>query len=199
MQGSQRRVLIAAFAVLFVAVLVWQLSSGADFDTGKCVDRTGALVGCGARTALYKLERKVSSGRECPSDSAKLYAFRSTLYCGVALRGAPVPRPGYVPCLLLAGARLARSAEELAFARGFAAPPPSPNEAASGQVKVRGEDWRIFYVLHAGQLDPGLAAVVARPSAVVFVAYITEAAAHRKEIAAATRCASGGGGGGDAT
>ena len=193
MQGSQRRVVIGCFVVLFLAVLVWQLSSGPEPATGKCVDRGGALVGCEADTALYKLARKVDSGRECPANSNKLYALRGTLYCGVALRGAAVPRPDYVPCLLLAGAKLADSAEELAFARGFAAPPASPSAVASGRIKVRGDDWRIFYVLHSGQLDPGLAAVVARPAAVVFVAYITDAAAHRKEVAAATRCASGGG------
>ncbi len=192
MQGKQRRVVISAFVVLFLAVLVWQLRSGPDPETGKCVDREGALVGCDAKTALYKLEREVASGRECPADSSKLYSFRSSLYCGVALRGAPVPSPEYVPCLLQAGARLARSAGELAFARGFEGPRASASDATSGQIKVRGDDWRLFYVLHSGQLDPGLKAVVANPGEVVFVAYITGAAAHRKEIAAATRCASDG-------
>jgi hypothetical protein len=190
MQGSKRSTVIGACVVLFIAVLVWQLSSGPDPRTGKCVDARGALVGCGARAALYKLVREVDSGRECPANAGKVYSFRSSLYCGVALRGAPVPSPEYVPCLLQAGAKLAGAAD-LAFARGFAAKPASASDARSGRVKVRGDDWRIFYVLHEGQLDPGLNAVVADPGAVVFVAYITDAAEHRKEIAAATRCASG--------
>lgn len=192
MQGSQRRLVIGGFAVLFVAVLVWQLGSGPQPQTGRCVDRRGALVGCADRAALYKLEREVGDARECPADASKVYSFRSSLYCGVALRGAPVPSPEYVPCLLQAGAQLAHTAGDLAFARGFAAPPASARDAASGRIKVRGGDWRIFYVLHEGQLDPGLAAVVANPSAVVFAAYITQAAEHRAEIAAATRCATAG-------
>jgi hypothetical protein len=188
MKATLRRPqVIAALVVLFLAVVVYELRSGPGFKTGSCVDRAGALVGCGDRAALYKLARKVDSGRDCPSDSAKLYTFRSTLYCGVALHGAPKPSADYVPCLLLAGAQLARSAADLAFARGVAPPPAA--SAASGRVKIRGDDWRIFYVLHEGQLDPGLAAVVANPEAVVFVAYITGAAAHRKQVVAATRCA----------
>ncbi len=54
---------------------------------------------------------------------------------------------------------------------------------------MRGAGWRIFYVLHEGQLDPGPQAVVADPGSVVFVVYIDDASAHRKEVAAATRCA----------
>jgi hypothetical protein len=188
MQGSQRKLVIAGFVVLFVAVTAYLLSSGPHPEAGNCVDRGGALVGCGKPAALYKLAKKVRSGRECTADASKLYAFRGSTYCGVALHGAPVPRPDYVPCLLLAGAKLAGSAADLAFARGFAGAPAGAAEARSGQIKVRGEDWRIFYVLHEGQLDPGLAAVVANPGEVVFVAYITNAAAHREEVAAATRC-----------
>ena len=189
MLATQRRMVIAAMVVLFVAVVVWQLSSGPDPRTGKCVDGRGALVGCGARAALYRLAREVSDARECPADAGKVYSFHSSLYCGVALHGAPVPSPEYVPCLLQAGAQLASRAGDLAFARGFAPPPANRNEATSGRIKVRGDDWRIFYVLHEGQLDPGLPVVVANPGAVVFVAYITAAAEHRTEIAAATRCA----------
>ena len=191
MQGSQRKVLIAGLAALFVGVLVYSLSSGADPQTGKCVDARGALVGCGARAAVYRLAREVKSGRACPANANKLYTFRSTLYCGVALHGAPVPSRDYVPCLLVAGATLAQTSADLAFAKGFAgAPPPRASATATGRIKVRGDDWRIFYVLHEGQVDPGLSAVVANPAAVVFVAYITGAAAHRKQVAAATRCAS---------
>jgi hypothetical protein len=188
MQGTRRKPVIAGLVVLFLAVLVYVLRSGPHPETGKCVDGGGALVGCDTRAALYKLAKEVKSGRECPADASKLYAFRDSMYCGVALRGAPVPRPEYVPCLLLAGAQLARSTGDLAFARGFAASPASASEARSGRIKVRGDDWRIFYVLHEGQLDPGLGAIVADPGKVVFVAYITGAAEHRREVAAATRC-----------
>lgn len=97
-----------------------------------------------------------------------------------------MPSSEYVPCLLLAGAKLASAPADLAFARGN--PAPAPNADGEGAIKVRGDDWRIFYVLHEGQLDPGLAAVVANPAAVVFAAYITDAAKRRKEVAAATRC-----------
>ena len=190
MKGTQRTVVIAGFVVLFVAVVFWQLSSGPDPQTGKCVDQGGALVGCGEHAALYKLVREVDAARECPANAGKVYAFHASLYCGVALHGAPVPSPQYVPCLLQAGAKLADSAADLAFARGFAVAPASPTAAASGRIKVRGEDWRIFYVLHEGQLDPGLPSIVSDPGKVVFVAYITGAAAHRKQVVAATRCAS---------
>ena len=189
MQGSQRRWVIAGFGVLFVVALVYFLSSGPEPETGNCVDASGALVGCDERAARYRLAREVKSGRECPSASSKLLTFRSGLYCGVALRGAPVPSSEYVPCLLLAGAKLAQAPADLAFARGFAAPPPTAAGQASGRIKIRGDDWRIFYVLREGQLDPGLAAVVANPASVVFAAYITQASAHRGQVAAATRCA----------
>ncbi len=135
--------------------------------------------------------REVDEGRECPSESQKLYQFRSSLYCGVALKGAPAPSQEYVPCLLLAGAELARRPQDLAFARDAAAAAGQPIGSGGGVFKVRGEDWRIFYVLFEGQLDPGLQAIVANPAKVPFVAYITQASEHRKEIAAATRCASG--------
>ena len=188
-QGRQRRVVIGVLAALFVAAFVYFLSSGPKPRAGTCVDADGALVGCSDPAARDKLVREVDSGRECPASSSKLYTFRSGTYCGVALRGAPAPRPDYVPCLLSAGAKLAQGPADLAFARGFEAPRPSASGQATGTIKVRGDDWRIFYVLHEGQLDPGLATVVARPSAVVFVAYITDAPAHRAEVAAATRCA----------
>jgi hypothetical protein len=191
MQAMLRRPpVIAGLVVLFLAVVVYFLRSGPDPETGKCVDRTGALVGCGTRAALYKLTREVNSGRDCGADSTKLYGFRDSLYCGVALHGAPAPSRDYVPCLLLAGAKLARRPADLAFAEGIAPPLASARDTADGRIKIRGEGWRVFYVLHEGQLDPGLPSVVANPSRVVFVAYITAAGKHRKQVAAATRCAS---------
>ena len=188
MRGPVPR-LVAIVVVLAITFMLVSriLFGGPDPQAGKCVDEDGALVGCGDRTALYKLVREVDDGRDCPSQSQKLYQFRSSLYCGVALKGAPAPSQEVVPCLLLAGAELARSPEDLAFAAGDAAAASPPADKTS-VVKVRGDDWRIFYVLFEGQLDPGVAAVVANPAKVVFAAYITEAATHRRQIAAATRC-----------
>jgi hypothetical protein len=189
-------VVILAITFMLVSKILF---GGPDFEAGKCVDDDGALVGCGDDRALYKLEREVDDGSQCPSQSQKLYQFRSSLFCGVALKGgAPAPSQEYVPCLLLAGAELARRPQDLAFARGAAAAPaakagvPAAKAGAgSGVVKVRGDDWRIFYVLYEGQLDPGPAAIVANPAKAVFVAYITNASEHRKQVAAATRCARG--------
>jgi hypothetical protein len=191
MRGSLPRTLAILVILAVTVLLVGRIfTSGPDPATGKCVDFHGRLVGCGDRAALYRLAREVDSGRECPAASRKLYRLRSALYCGVALRGAPAPSTDYVPCLLLAGAELAARSRDLSFAEGFDA--ASRTARSAGIVKVRGENWRIFYVLSQGQLDPGLAAVVADPATVAFVAYIADARAHRRQVAAATRCARGG-------
>ena len=190
MGSAPRLVAIVVILAITVFLVTKILFGGPDPETGKCVDAKGALVGCGERAALYKLDRKVDDPRKCPSDARKVYQFRSDLFCGVALRGAPAPSGEYVPCLLLAGAELARSADDLAFAKAGAGEAASSG-SKSGVVKVRGDDWRIFYVLSEGQLDPGPAAVVANPAKVVFVAYVDDASANRKEVAAATRCARG--------
>lgn len=182
----RRPTVIGALVVLFLAVVVYELRSGPDPQTGRCVDAKGKLVGCSTPGAQYKLARKVDNAQDCPSDILRVYTFRDSAYCGVALHGAPAPSPEYTSCLLLAGAQLAHGASDLAFAKAFAvAPQPAP----TGRIKVRGDDWRIFYVLFKGQLDPGLPVVVANPSKVEIVAYITAAAAHRKQVVAATRCA----------
>ncbi|MEY2513902.1 MAG: hypothetical protein QOJ89_1260 [bacterium] len=192
-----RRPLPRLVAIVVILTVTFMLVSkilfgGDDPKTGECVDGGGALVGCGEATALYKLVREVDDGSECPSASQKLYQLRSSLYCGVALRGgAPAPSREYVPCLLLAGAELARRPQDLAFAHGAAAAPAAKAGRQTGVVKVRGDDWRIFYVLYEGQLDPGPAAIVANPAKAVFVAYITNASEHRTQVAAATRCARG--------
>ena len=187
MRSALRLVAIVVILAVTVMVVTKIFFGGPDPKKGKCVDSRGALVGCGERAALYKLVREVDDGRECPSDASKLYRFRSSLYCGVALKGAPTPSAEVVPCMLQAGATLAHGAADLAFARGVSAADAAG--ASPGVIKVRGEDWRIFYILHAGQLDPGPAAVVARPGQVVYVAYIERASEHRKQVAAATRCA----------
>ncbi|HEV7808374.1 MAG TPA: hypothetical protein VGO80_21385 [Solirubrobacteraceae bacterium] len=196
MRGSLPR-LVAIVVILAITSMVVSkiLFGGPHPQSGKCVDVAGELVGCGERAALYELVREVDDGRDCPSESRKLYRFRSSLYCGVALHGAPAPSGDVVPCLLLAGAQLARRSRDLAFARGAgagAAASDAPVGASDGGVvKVRGDGWRIFYVLSEGQLDPGPAAVVANPAKVAFVAYLADAARQRREVAAATRCARG--------
>jgi hypothetical protein len=180
-------VVILAITVMLVTKLLF---GGPHPKAGTCVDDDGALIGCGEKAALYKLVREVDEGSECPSESQKLYQFRSSLFCGVALRGAPATSGDYVPCLLLAGAQLARRPQDLAFAKGLHAG-AAASATTTGVVKVRGDDWRIFYVLYEGQIDPGPPAIVADPAQAVFVAYITGASEHRKEVAAATRCARG--------
>ncbi len=192
MRGPLPR-LVAIVVILTITFMLVSkmLFGGPDFEAGKCVDDEGALVECGDDKALYKLVREVDDARECPSESQKLYQFRSSLYCGVALKGAPAPSRDYVPCLLLAGAELARRPQDLTFARDVPADAGAQVGKGTGVFKVRGGDWRIFYVLFEGQIDPGAAAIVANPAKAVFVAYITQASERRKDVAAATRCARG--------
>lgn len=175
--------------VAITAVLVFRiLFSGPDPEAGKCVDARGQLVGCGHRAAVYKLVSEVDSAQDCPSDSRRSYRFRSSLYCGVALDGAPETSREYIPCLLLAGAELAGDSADLSFARTYAGGPPARR---GGIVSVSGDDWRIYYVLFEGQLDPGVSSVVADPAKVQFAAYIDDAGDRRDAVAAAMRCLPG--------
>jgi hypothetical protein len=174
--------------VAVTALLVFKiLFGGPDPQTGKCVDKGDELVGCDTRAAVFKLVRKVDEARECPGDASKLYQFRSDLFCGVALNGAPAVSPEYVSCLLLAGAELASKPADLSFA----AASPGRARSVKGAVTVTGDDWRIFYVLAKGGLDPGAAAVVANPARAIFVAYIDDAGRRPKDVAAAERCVPG--------
>jgi hypothetical protein len=184
LRGGLAVVIVAVTAVLVLRILF----GGPDPEIGKCVDARSELVGCGERAAVFKLVREVDSIDECPSDSRRSYQFRSSLYCGVALKGAPKPATEYVSCLLLAGAELADDAADLRFASSYAG---GPRTRRAGTVTVAGDDWRIFYVLSEGQLDPGVRAIVADPAKVVFVAYIDDVSDRRDEVAAATRCAPG--------
>ena len=137
MRGPPPRYVAIIVILAITVMLVRQiLFGGPDPETGKCVDGAGALVGCDEAKALYKLVREVDEGRECPSESQKLYQFRSSLYCGVALKGAPAPSAEYVPCLLLAGAELARRPQDLAFARDAAARRGQP--IGSGRRRLQG-------------------------------------------------------------
>jgi hypothetical protein len=190
MQGTLPRTLAIVVILAVTEMLLSQLFfGGPHFETGKCVDGAGALADCDDKKALYRLAREVESQDECPKESFKLYAFRGSLFCGVALKGAPAPLRDVVPCLLLAGAQLAGSPRDLGFARE--AQTADASSTTKGVVKVRGDDWRLFYVLFEGQIDPGVDAILANPTRVPFVAYITGASEHREEVAAATRCARG--------
>jgi hypothetical protein len=177
-------VVIVAVTALLVSKILF---GGPDPQTGKCVDKGDQLVGCDARAAVFKLVRKVDDARECPGDASKLYQFRSDLFCGVALHGAPAVSPEYVSCLLLAGAELASKPADLSFATAS----PGRAHGSKGAVTVTGDDWRIFYVLGEGRLDPGAAAIVANPAKAIFVAYIDDAGARAKDVAAAERCVPG--------
>jgi hypothetical protein len=177
-------VIVAVTAVLVVKILL----GGPDPQTGRCVDAHNELVDCDARAAVFKLVRKVDAARDCPADARKLYQFESDLFCGVALHGAPAVSGEYVSCLLLAGAELASRPADLSFAK---ASRPVRTHSADGAVTVTGDDWRIFYVLAEGQLDPGAPAIVANPARAIFVAYIDEAGARPKDVAAAERCVPG--------
>lgn len=194
MQASPLKALAIVVIVGVTIVLVAHiLFGGPDPKTGACVDAHDALVACGSAPAVFKLVREVDSDRDCPQDSLKIYQFRGSLYCGVALKGAPAPSDEYVPCLLLAGARLASSAADLRFAAGGVGGVASARRsgvggASTGAVVLTGEDWRIFYVLSKGQLDPGPRAIVADPGEALFVAYITRASTRAKQVAAALRC-----------
>ncbi len=186
MRGPLRTVIAVAIVAVTV-VLVWRVVlGGPDPEVGDCVDAGNELVGCADRAAVFKLVREVDTWWRLPARQPQALPVSQSLYCGVALEGAPAPSSEYVSCLLLAGAELARDARALRFAGAGSA---SAVAEHGGRVKVRGEGWRIFYVLHRGQLDPGLPAILAKPSAVLFVAYIDDAMKRRAEVAAATRCA----------
>ncbi len=184
LRGGLVVVIVAVTAVLVFRILF----AGPDPKTGRCVDARSELVECGGAAAVFKLVREVDSADECPSDSRKTYQFRSSLFCGVALKGAPKPATEYVSCLLLAGATLADDGADLRFAASYAG---GPGVARAGAVTVTGDGWRIFYVLSEGQLDPGVEAVVADPEKVAFAAYIDDASRRRAEVAAAARCVPG--------
>ncbi len=66
MRGTLPRLAtIVVILAITLPVVSKLLLGGPDPQAGKCVDRVGALVGCGERTALYKLVREVDDGPEC--------------------------------------------------------------------------------------------------------------------------------------
>ena len=59
-----------------------------------------------------------------------------------------------------------------------------------GRVSVKGDGWRLFYTLPANGEDPGVKAILAKPSRVRAVAYIEDAAANPRVVAKARACGS---------
>ena len=90
-------------------------------------------------------------------------------------------------CWKRSGAQIATSARDLRFAvRGTA----KAIAIKSGLVSVKGDGWRVFYSLPSDGEDPGLGTVLAKPSTVGAVAYISDAAAHPRVVARARACGS---------
>lgn len=88
-------------------------------------------------------------------------------------------------CWRRAGAARAETARDLRFAtrdevQGIKISP--------GRASIKGRDWRIFYALKAGDVDPGLAAVLDDPGIVPAVAYVRGAPARTAVVERARGC-----------
>jgi hypothetical protein len=90
----------------------------------------------------------------------------------------------YERCWRAAGARIATTASDLAFA---AADAPVVAVRAD-RVSAKGGDWRIFYTLPAGGRDPGLQEVIADPATAGVVAYVEHASAGAGIVERARAC-----------
>ncbi|HWI08945.1 MAG TPA: hypothetical protein VNT54_15695 [Solirubrobacteraceae bacterium] len=90
----------------------------------------------------------------------------------------------YERCWRAAGARIATSAAQLAFA---AADMPVVAVRAD-RVSAKGGDWRIFYTLPPDGRDPGLAEVIADPTTAGVVAYVRDASANSAIVERARAC-----------
>lgn len=103
---------------------------------------------------------------------------------GITTEDAPSPA-SLERCWRRAGARIASSAGDVRFAVGGHA---RHITISPGRVSVKGPDWRIFYTLPSDGEDPGLAKVLAKPSTVRAVAYVSDAPAHAGIVARARVC-----------
>lgn len=90
----------------------------------------------------------------------------------------------YAVCWRAAGAKIATSAAELAFA---AADRPVIAVRAD-RASAKGGDWRIFYVLPSTGRQPNFADVLAHPDDVGVVAYVRNASEHRGVVERARAC-----------
>jgi transposase len=88
-------------------------------------------------------------------------------------------------CWRRAGTTIARSADDLRFARADAV---RGITVAPGRTSVKGDDWRIFYAHAAGDEDPGIGRVLARPSFFPVVVYVRDASRHADVVARARDC-----------
>jgi hypothetical protein len=94
----------------------------------------------------------------------------------------------YERCWRAAGAQIATSAQDLAFAAA-----DTPVVAVrKDRVSAKGGDWRIFYTLPSDGRDPGLGEVITDPQAAGVVAYIEQARAHTAVVERARACSAGG-------
>lgn len=93
----------------------------------------------------------------------------------------------YERCWRTAGAKIATRASQLAFA---AADAPTA-DVREDTVSAKGGDWRIFYTFAGSGKDPGLAEVIADPSAAAAVAYVERADTNADVVARARRCVAG--------
>jgi hypothetical protein len=103
---------------------------------------------------------------------------------GAARADSPVDAAFYERCWRAAGAQIATTATDLAFA---AAERPVTALRAD-RVSAKGGNWRIFYTLPPGGRDPGLARIIRNPKAAAVVAYVENARANTGAVARARAC-----------
>lgn len=94
----------------------------------------------------------------------------------------------YERCWRAAGARIATTPKDLAFA-GADVPVVA---VRADRVSAKGGDWRIFYTLPPDRRDPGIAEVIADPQAAGVVAYVRDARARSGVVERARDCPDGG-------
>ena len=88
-------------------------------------------------------------------------------------------------CWRAAGAVIAAGARDLRFAEGTRV---RSIAIGGARVSIKGDDWRIFYVLPDDGDDPGLSAILEDPGAVAAVAYVKEASKHAAIVRRARAC-----------
>jgi|GEM_PF-5181166 len=94
----------------------------------------------------------------------------------------------YTRCWREAGAQIATSPQDLAFAAADA-PVVSVRKES---VSAKGPNWRIFYTLPADGLDPGIREIIADPQAAGVVAFVRDAPARPRVVEHARACTAAG-------
>jgi hypothetical protein len=145
-----------------------------DSDAPLTVDGDRATLGSsdgGARVTLLK-----------GAGSWRIDTLPSPANAGRA--DSPVDAAFYARCWRDAGARIASSARDIAFAAA-----DRPVVALRGDhVSAKGGDWRIFYTLPRNGEDPGLARIIRDPGAAAVVAYVEDARANSGIVERARAC-----------